>query len=81
MGFYSEIGKTLGKIVSPYRVTLFHGCAQIEGAKRIVKCTPTEIAVQTAAGSLTVRGEGVSVRLFEGEDLLLSGNITGVERA
>ena len=81
MGLYSEIGKLAGKAVSPYRVTLMHGCCFVEGVKRILQCSPTEVAVQTAEGRLSVVGEGVSVRLLEGEDLLLSGKITGVHGA
>ncbi|MBR2616949.1 MAG: YabP/YqfC family sporulation protein [Clostridia bacterium] len=78
MGLYAEMGKLFAKTVSPYRVTFFSGCAFIEGVKRVLKCTPSEVRVQTAEGALTVTGQGVWVRLLEGEDLLLSGKITGV---
>lgn len=81
MGLYAEMGKLFKKTVSPYRVTFFNGCVFIEGVKRILKCTPSEILVQTAECKLLVTGQGVWVRLFEGEDLLLSGSVTGVSRA
>jgi len=81
VGLYAEMGTLFSKTVSPYRVTFFSGCAFIEGVKRILKCTPSEVRVQTAGGILSVTGQGVWVRLLEGEDLLLSGKITGVTLA
>ncbi len=49
-----------------------------KAVKRVEEYTPEKIVLAVAGGKLTVSGEKLSVDKYFQQDLLLRGNITGV---
>lgn len=71
----------LGKEITPYehRVTLFGTAGGlIEGVKRIVCYTPSEIRLQLKKGGLTIVGEGLKIKKYGDGEVALVGKITEV---
>lgn len=86
MSFFNEIGKTIGldwiKLASGYNVINYNGEAlYIEGIKKILKISNTEILVSTAKLIITVAGSELNVYDSNCESIIIKGKIKCVEES
>ena len=50
----------------------------IENYKNLIEFTDTKVRIHTAAGALTIQGQGLLLRQITTEHVLVSGKITGL---
>jgi len=81
MSFYREIGNVLGldwaRIANGYSFVNYNGEAvYIEGIKKIVNVSDTEIVVDTSKRRVRIFGEALSVFSLEDKTMVVKGKIT-----
>jgi len=84
MSFYREIGNLLGldwaRIASGYSLVNYNGEAvYIEGIKRVVSISDTEIIVDTPKCRVKVVGYGLSIFSLEEKTMIAKGRIVSAE--
>ena len=83
MSFYQEIGNILGldwaRIAGGYSVVNYNGEAvYIEGIKKVMIVSDTEIVVDTGKLRVRVAGEELAIFSLEEKSMVVKGKIFGV---
>ena len=84
MSFYQEIGNILGldwaRIAGGYSVVNYNGEAvYLEGIKKVVVVSDTEIVVDTGKQRVRIAGEELAISLLEEKSMVAKGRISQVE--
>lgn len=81
MSFYQEIGNLLGldwaRIAGGYNLVNYNGEAvYLEGIKKIIFISDTEIVIDTAKPRVRIAGEDLAVFSLEEKSIIIKGRIT-----
>ncbi|MCL2061798.1 MAG: YabP/YqfC family sporulation protein [Firmicutes bacterium] len=84
MSFYQEIGNILGldwaHIAGGYSLVNYNGEAvYIEGVKKLLVISDTEIIVDTGKPRIRVSGEGLAIFSLEEKTMVVKGTINRTE--